>query len=63
MNLRLAAIETAGDVSAALRALVEAVAAGEVTPEEAGPVGAESRRKAMEAAVLETRIRRLEKIG
>jgi len=62
VNLRLPVIDTAGDVSAALGALVEAVAAGEVTPEEAGSIGAllEGKRRAIETADLEARIAALE---
>lgn len=62
VHLALPAMQSAADVSAALGALVEAVAAGEVTPYEAAPVAAmlETRRKAIETADLEARIAALE---
>lgn len=63
LSLRLPVVETAADVSAALGELVQQVAAGELTVEEAGPVAAilEGKRKAIETAELEARIRNLEK--
>lgn len=66
VRLSLPAVDTAAGVAAALGALVEAVAAGEVTPEEAAPIGAllETKRRAIETSELESRLRELEdKVG
>lgn len=62
VRLQLPAVDTADGVAAALGALVKAVAAGEVTPEEAAPVGAllETKRRAIETSELEERLRKLE---
>lgn len=62
VRLDLPATDTAAGIAAALGALVEAVATAEVTPEEAAPVGAllETKRRAIETAELEERLRKLE---
>lgn len=62
VRLQLPAIDTAAGVAAALGALIEAVAAGDVTPEEAAPVGPllETKRRAIETVELEERLRVLE---
>lgn len=62
LNLSLPAIETAAGVSSALAAVIQAVAAGELSPDEAAPVGAllESQRRAIETTDLEERLQRLE---
>ena len=55
-------IETASDIIRALGVIAKSMAAGELTPDEAGTVGTviEAHRKAIETAELEGRIRRLE---
>lgn len=66
VRLSLPPVDTAAGVAAALGALVEAVAAGDVTPEEAAPIGSllETRRRAIETVELEARLRELEdKVG
>jgi hypothetical protein len=55
-------VGTASDISKALGAIAKAMAAGELTPDEAGTVATlmEAHRKAIETAELEERVRRLE---
>jgi Family of unknown function (DUF5681) len=55
-------IETASDISKALGAIAKSMAAGELTPDEAGTVATvmEADRKAIETVELEERVRRLE---
>ena len=55
-------IETASDITKAFCMIAKAMAAGEMTPDEAGTVATviEAHRKAIEMAELEERIRRLE---
>jgi hypothetical protein len=55
-------IETASDITKALGMIAKAMAAGELTPDEADTVATviEAHRKAIETAELEERIRRLE---
>jgi Family of unknown function (DUF5681) len=55
-------VETASDISKALGVIEKAMAAGELTPDEAGTVATviEAHRKAIETAELGERIRRLE---
>jgi len=55
-------VETASDISKALGAIAKSMAAGELTPDEAGTVATvmEAHRKAIETAELEERVRRLE---
>jgi hypothetical protein len=55
-------VETASDISKALGAITKSMAAGELTPDEAGTVATvmEAHRKAIETAELEERVRRLE---
>ena len=62
MALSLPPIKTAADVVAALGAVADAMAAGELTPEEASAVSGvfEAKRKAIETAALEDRVQRLE---
>ena len=52
VRLNLPSVDTAAGVAAALGALVAAVAAGEITPEEAGAIAAllETKRRAIETA-------------
>lgn len=62
VNLALPVVEKIDDVAAALAAVVEAVAAGEVTPDEGNAVAnlLELRRKAIETTELQKRIEVLE---
>ena len=62
MALSLPPIKTAADVVAALGAVADAMAAGELTPEEASAIAGvfEAKRKAIETAALEDRVHRLE---
>jgi Family of unknown function (DUF5681) len=55
-------VGTASDISKALGAIAKAMAAGELTPDEAGTVATpmEAHRKAIETVELEERVRRLE---
>jgi hypothetical protein len=55
-------IKTASDISKALGAIAKSMAAGELTPDEAGTVATimEAHRKAIETVELEERVRRLE---
>jgi hypothetical protein len=63
LRLRLPPIAAAADVARALSELVQAVAAGDVTPEEAATVAGllEAKRRAIETADLEARINQLER--
>jgi hypothetical protein len=65
VSLDLPQIETAADVTKALSAAVQAVAAGEITLDEAGQVAGllEAQRKAIETADLEARLAALEAKG
>ena len=58
----LPAIETAADVANALGAIAGAMAAGELTPDEAGAVAGvlEAKRRAIETVEHEERLRKLE---
>ena len=58
----LPAIETAADVANALGAIAGAMAAGELTPDEAGVVAGviEAKRRAIETTEIELRLQRLE---
>lgn len=58
----LPALETAADVTRALGTIAEAMAAGELTPEEAGAVAnvIEAKRRSIETVELEERLRKLE---
>ena len=60
--LNLPATETAADVNAAMTAVVAQMAAGEITPDEAGTVVAviEAKRKAIETDELDRRLREVE---
>jgi hypothetical protein len=62
LKLALPPIATLADVGAALEAVMSAMAAGEISAEEAGDVSAviESRRKALESIDLEERVAILE---
>jgi hypothetical protein len=62
VQLELPPIEGVQDLTKATAAILEAVAAGELTPAEAGEVAklVEGYRKAIETADLEERVRRLE---
>ena len=62
VNVDLPPLDGAGGIAAALDAVAEAVAAGEVTPEEGQAVAAvlETQRRAIETAELEARIAALE---
>jgi hypothetical protein len=62
VNLTLPPVKTAADVVEALGATVQAMADGEVTPDEAATIAGvlEAKRKAIETADLEVRIVRLE---
>jgi hypothetical protein len=55
-------VETASDISKALGVIAKSMAAGELTPDEAGTVATviEAHRKAIETAEFEERLRRLE---
>jgi hypothetical protein len=59
----LPAIETAADVANALGAIAGAMAAGELTPDEAGAVAGviEAKRRAIETVEHEERLRKLER--
>jgi hypothetical protein len=59
----LPALETAADVTKALGMIAEAMAAGELTPDEAGAVASviDVKRRAIETTILEERIAALEK--
>jgi Family of unknown function (DUF5681) len=58
----LPAIDTAADIVAAIGAVVEAMADGELTPDEAGAVAAviDLKRRAIETHELDERLRKLE---
>jgi hypothetical protein len=58
----LPAVETAADVANALGAIAGAMAAGELTPDEAGAVAGviEAKRRAIETVEHEERLQRLE---
>ena len=58
-------IETASDITKAFCMIAKAMAAGEMTPDEAGTVATviEAHRKAIEMAELEERVRKLEARG
>jgi hypothetical protein len=58
-------VETASDISKALGVIAKSMAAGELTPDEAGTVATviEAHRKAIETAELEERVRNLEARG
>jgi hypothetical protein len=60
--MKLPAIETAADLVKALGAVADAVAAGDLTPDEGAGVAAvlETKRRAVETVELETRIAALE---
>jgi hypothetical protein len=62
VRLDLPAIRAAGDLLAAQRALIQALAEGEVTAEEAAAVSSvlEANRKMIETEELATRLQRLE---
>jgi Family of unknown function (DUF5681) len=62
MTLDLPPITNANDVSAAVGAVAAAMAAGELTPEEAGAVAGviEAKRRAIETVEHEERLRKLE---
>jgi hypothetical protein len=62
IGFELPTIETAGDASKAMGAILQAVAAGDVTPDEGGAVGklVEQHLKALEACEFETRLAALE---
>jgi Family of unknown function (DUF5681) len=62
MTLDLPPITNANDVSAAVGAVAAAMAAGELTPEEAGAVSGviEAKRRAIETVEHEERLRKLE---
>jgi hypothetical protein len=55
-------IETASDIAKAIGAIVKAMAAGELTPDEANAIAAviETRRKVFEVVEFEERLRKLE---
>jgi hypothetical protein len=63
VSLDLPKIETAADLVAALSVAANAMAAGEITPEEAQAVSAvlETKRRAIETVELESRVAALEK--
>ena len=63
ISLALPAIDSAEDVCKALSAAIEAMAAGEITPEEAAIVATvlDNRRKAIETFELEERISAIER--
>ena len=63
VSLQLPAIKTAADVVGALGAVADAVAGGEITPDEGAVVAAvlETKRRAIETAELDARITALEK--
>ena len=63
VSLPLPKIESAADITRALSAVVDAVGAGDITPDEGAQVSAilETRRKAIETVELEARIVALEK--
>jgi hypothetical protein len=58
-------VETASDISKALGVIAKTMAAGELTPDEAGTVATvmEAHRKAIETTELEERVRNLEARG
>ena len=62
MLLELPVIETASDIAAALGSVTDAVAAGEMSPEEGAAVAAilEVQRRAVETVELERRLTALE---
>jgi hypothetical protein len=62
IQLALPAIKTAGDLLSAQSALIQALAEGEVTAEEAAAVSfvVEAHRRAIETTELEERLQRLE---
>jgi hypothetical protein len=65
LRLELPSVESAADLPAALGALVDAVAAGEATPEEAQAIASllDAQRRAIETAELERRVAALEREG
>jgi len=62
VQFALPPVETASDIAASLQALLDAIAGGEVTPDEAVTVASvlEIKRKAMETVDFEARLARLE---
>jgi hypothetical protein len=62
VHIDLPAVRTTTDVSDGMAALVDAMAAGEVTPEEAATISGvlEARRRALETQELADRVNRLE---
>ena len=62
VNLALPAVETAPDILKAQAATIQAMAAGEITPDEAATVASvlEAKRRAIETVQLEERVMRLE---
>jgi Family of unknown function (DUF5681) len=62
VDFPLPPIETAGDVVKALGLVIQAMASGELTPDEASKVAAllENQRKAIETGELEERLQKLE---
>jgi len=62
VTFNLPQIETAADVAGALGTIAEAMAAGELTPDEAGAAAGviEAKRRAIETVEHEERIRKLE---
>ncbi len=62
MRVNLPVVETANDVLSALSAIVQAMAKGELTPEEAAIVSGvlETRRKAIETVEIEHRLAAVE---
>ena len=65
VNFDLPAVESAEDVPKAIAAVLKAVAAGDLSPEEGSAVATiiEQHRKSIELAEIEARISRLEKNG
>jgi hypothetical protein len=63
ISLELPKIDTAADLVAGLGRVADAVAAGDITPDEGQAVSAvlETKRRAIETLELETRIKALEK--
>ena len=63
VRIELAPIESAAGVSAAMAAVVDAMAAGEITPDEAATIAGilEARRKVIETQELADRISQLER--
>ena len=63
MRVNLPVVETANDVLSALSAIVQAMAKGELTPEEAAIVSGvlETQRKAIETVEIEQRLAAVER--